>query len=114
MKKLLWKLSAVLACAALAGGCINRHTTVHNDVERVRVQFENEAAGRIFFEKLSKLPTLDHKESRTAVCIPIILDYERRVVTDDSEKFNQAVRQCDTNGDGMITETEARIFAARP
>ena len=27
------------------------------------------------------------------------------------DHLNQAVRRCDTNGDGRITELEARIFA---
>jgi hypothetical protein len=31
-----------------------------------------------------------------------------------SAAFNQAVRRCDTNGDGKITEQEARIFATAP
>jgi hypothetical protein len=31
----------------------------------------------------------------------------------DNEKFNEAVLRCDTNKDGMITETEAQIFASQ-
>jgi hypothetical protein len=87
---------------------------VHRGAERVKVQFENEAAGRIFYEKLSRMPNGEQRESKTEFSIPIIFDYEYKVVMDNNDRFNRAVRECDTNGDGIITETEAKIFAARP
>jgi len=33
------------------------------------------------------------------------------VVRSENAAFNHAVRRCDTNQDGKITEQEARIFA---
>ena len=114
MNRSILSLSVIVACAGLSAGCVSQHSTVHKGVERARVQFENEAAGRIFYEKLSKMPESDHKESRTEFSIPIVFDYERKVITDGNEKFNDAVRQCDTNNDGNITEVEAKIFAGRP
>jgi len=50
-------------------------------------------------------------ESKTEISIPVVFDHKRRVIEGESVAFNRAVRRCDTNGDGRITETEARIFA---
>jgi hypothetical protein len=41
----------------------------------------------------------------------VVFDHKRRVVEGESVAFNHAVLRCDTNGDGRITELEARIFA---
>jgi len=43
--------------------------------------------------------------------VPVVFKHKRHVVEGESIAFNQAVRRCDTNGDGRITEQEARIFA---
>jgi len=103
---------AIAACALALSGCITRNTTVVRDVARIRVEFENEAAGRIFYEALSKMKDSGSRsESTTKLEIPIIFEHERRVVRGSNEKFNEAVTRCDTNQDGKITEVEAKIFA---
>jgi hypothetical protein len=114
MKNSIPFLFAVVFCAAAATGCISRHETIHRDVERIKVQFENETAGRIFYEKLSRMPDMNHQESNVSFGIPLVLDYERKVVSDNNDKFNRAIRECDVNGDGMITVVEAKIFSGRP
>src|SRR5687767_7510307 len=43
-----------LAVAALNTGCISTEQTVYQDQERVRIEFENDTAGRLFYEALSK------------------------------------------------------------
>ena len=76
------------------------------------VEFENDTAGRLFYEALSKQQSRrGRSESKTEVSIPVVFDHKRRVVEGESVAFNEAVRRCDTNGDGRITELEARIFA---
>jgi hypothetical protein len=97
---------------ALLCGCINHDSTVYRNPDRVRVTFENEAAGRIFYETLSKNCTPPgRKESTTSVEIPVVFSHHTHVIEGENVAFNSAVRQCDTNQDGVITETEARIFA---
>ena len=107
------RVFALVSAAALAlVGCISTDETVYREEERARVEFENDAAGRIFYETLSKLPSQHNRtESRTEVSLPVIFKHKRHVVEGDSSAFNQAVRRCDTNRDGKITEQEARIFA---
>ena len=101
-----------LALAALNTGCISTEQTVYQDQERVKVEFENDAAGRLFYEALSKQQSRHNRsESKTEVSIPVVFDHKRRVLEGESVAFNRAVRRCDTNGDGRITELEARIFA---
>ena len=101
-----------LALAALNTGCISTEQTVYQDQERVKVEFENDTAGRLFYEALSRQQSRRGlSESKTEVSIPVVFDHKRRVVEGESVTFNRAVRRCDTNGDSRITELEARIFA---
>lgn len=103
-------LASALALAFT--GCISTDETVYREEVRASVQFENDTAGRIFYETLSKTSsTRGRTESKTEVSLPIVFDHKRRVVEGESAAFNQAVRRCDTNHDGLITEQEARIFA---
>ena len=111
-------LATWLCCAGtglLLAGCITHEETVYKDVERTPVEFENDTAARIFYEKLSQAP---HKhsdtESRTEVELPLVFKDQRKVVSGPNAAFNRAVAHCDTNRDGRITEQEARIFAAQP
>ncbi|EEF58411.1 hypothetical protein [Pedosphaera parvula] len=98
----------LIACC----GCINHDSTVYTNPDRVKVAFENESAGRIFYETLSKTsPTPNRRESNTSIEIPVVFSHHSHVVEGENVAFNNAVKQCDTNQDGIITETEARIFA---
>lgn len=91
-------------------GCIHHSETIYRDAERVKVQFESEKAGRVFYEALSKMPFAGRSESHTEVSIPLVFDNKSTVKSGENEKFNEAVRRCDTNKDGVITETEAGVF----
>ena len=110
MKLSLWLLSAA-GSALLFTGCIHHQETVYKDTERVPVTFENDTAARIFYEKLSMVPSKGGTESKTEVKIPIVFSDERKVVAGPNRAFNKAVERCDTNRDGKITEQEARIYA---
>lgn len=110
LMKPCWILSACVL--PLVTGCISTHKTVVKDEARVSITFESDAAGRVFYEALSRQPQCgQQQESRTQFSIPVVLDVERRVVTGPNQAFNQAVARSDTNHDGVITESEARIFA---
>ena len=111
-KALRWMSGLALALASMNTGCISTEKTVYQEQDRAKVEFENDTAGRLFYEALSKLQSRHGRsESKTEVSIPVVFDHKRRVVEGESVAFNQAVRRCDTNGDGRITELEARIFA---
>ena len=101
------------AVSIFLAGCINHSETTYRDVERMKVQFENEKAGRVFYEALSKMHFESGSESHTEVSIPLVFDNNNTVKTGENGRFNEAVRRCDTNKDGVITETEAEIFASQ-
>ena len=112
MNKPIAHLTLAAACSLILCGCITHKSTVVRDVERTPVEFENDAAARIFYEALSKMPAARHQtESTTEIEIPVIFDNERHVVSGPNAAFNVAVADCDSNKDGKITELEARIFA---
>ncbi len=112
MKTTLFLNLSLLALATLAGGCISTQKTEYRDEPRTKVDFENDTAGRLFYEALSKSRSSGGRsESNTEVSLPIVFEHKHRVVEGESIAFNNAVRRCDTNGDGIITEQEARIFA---
>ncbi len=99
-------------CAALTlPGCISHEETTYSDVERVRVSFENDSAARIFYEALAAAPHGRSTDSTTEVEIPLVFKVKSHVIPGQNAAFNQGVAKCDTNKDGIITETEARIFA---
>ena len=101
-----------LALAAFNTGCVSTDETVYRDQERIKVEFENDTAGRLFYEALSQSrATHPRKESSTELNIPVVFHHKHRVVDGENFGFNQAVQRCDTNGDGRITELEARIFS---
>ncbi len=106
------KLATVFGSLMVAG-CVTHTETVYRDVPRVKVEFETERAGRIFYEAFSKLPKHNNRESHTELSIPVIFEHKSDVRSSDSEAFNDAVQRCDTNQDGKISETEAEIFAAQ-
>ena len=111
MKRII-SFFAVGALAATLAGCSTHVQTTYREVKRVPVGFENEQAGEIFYAALSRMPYRDESEDTYRVKIPIVFHYTCTVRSGEGEKFNEAVRRCDTNKDGKITETEARIFTA--
>ena len=101
----------LLAALSLGAGCISHQDTTYRDVPRMPVEFENEAAGRIFYEALSKARPTRATESHTDVSVPFVFESKHREVAGPNVAFNEAVARCDTNRDGRITELEAKIFA---
>ena len=112
MKTMLVPALLLALGGLLLPGCISHEETVYRDTTRVKVEFENDAAARLFYETLSRAP--DHHsrtESKTEVSIPVVFDHKQKVVDGTSRKFNEAVAICDSNKDGRITELEAKIYA---
>ena len=112
MNKTIAHLILAALCSLTLTGCITHKETVVRDVERTKVEFENDTAARIFYEALSKMPESKHQaESTTEISIPVVFENEQHVVTGPNAAFNAAVAECDSNRDGKITELEAKIFA---
>jgi len=100
------------ASALLLAGCVTSETNTTRDAERTKVEFENDAAARIFYETLSHGNRNEgQRESTTKFEIPVVFEYKHHVTTGPNAVFNRAVELCDTNHDGKITEAEAKAFA---
>lgn len=108
------KLLVPLLCTTLIAasvGCISHHETVTKDVGRMPVSFDTDLAARNFYEGLEKYRgKKSGTESRTEFHIPVVFEHEVKTINGPNSAFNDAVRRCDTNQDGKITEQEARIF----
>jgi hypothetical protein len=108
----LQQFVVLAASGLLLSGCISHHSTVYKDVERTPVEFESDAAARLFYETMSKnSASRQHSESTTTIEIPIVFETKRTVLPGRNVEFNEAVALCDSNKDGRITETEAKIYA---
>ena len=107
--------SALLSALAVAlTACISSKETVYRETERTKVEFENDTAARTFYEAFTKSPeSRQRNEKTTTFTIPVIIHAQRTEKDSESTAFNAAVRRCDTNADGKITESEARIFATQ-
>jgi hypothetical protein len=92
-------------------GCIISQTTSYKDVERAKITFASERAGRLFYETLARMPIKDRPESRRAVVL-VVFNATHRTITGPNRHFNAGVERCDSNGDGTITDEEAQIFAS--
>ncbi|MEQ2005585.1 MAG: hypothetical protein ABMA26_02205 [Limisphaerales bacterium] len=114
MKADLLRLTLVAALAASLTACISSRETVYRETERVKVEFENDAAARIFYEAFTKSPeSRQRNEKTTTFTIPVLIHTQRTEKDSENTAFNSAARRCDTNADGKITEQEARIYAAQ-
>lgn len=112
MRKPLAIFTAAAFCLAVFPGCIHHEETVYREVTRKQIEFENDAAARIFYETLSSSSHRnDQPEHSTEINIPIVFKHKRRVVDGANVAFNNAVEECDTNRDRKITESEAKIYA---
>lgn len=107
--KLLTTVAA--AVVAVGAGCISTHETVYRDTERMKVEFENGTAASLFYNKLNQHNDHQSSERKTEVHIPIIFEHTRTEKDSGNSSFNEAVRRCDSNQDGRITEAEAQIFS---
>ena len=114
MKTVLLRFAALALVAASLTACISSRETVYRETERVKVEFENDTAARVFYEAFTKSPeSRQRNEKTTTFTIPIIIHTQRTEKDSENTAFNTAARRCDTNADGRITEQEARIYAAQ-
>lgn len=114
MKTILLRSALTALAAASLTACISSKETVYRETERAKVEFESDTAARLFYETFTKSPeSRQRNEKTTSFTIPVIIHAQRTEKDSENVAFNAAVRRCDTNADGKITEQEARIFAAQ-
>ncbi|MGL4462797.1 MAG: hypothetical protein ACRDD1_10445 [Planctomycetia bacterium] len=105
----------VLAAACpLLGGCItffSRTQYVGSDQPRLPVQFESPVAARTFLDCMDGRSRL---LGQTYIGVPFVTFFASNQQLAESAFFNEQVRICDTNADGLVTMDEATIYAKTP
>lgn len=115
-KSNLLKVLCVPALAVLTAGCISfYHKTeqVRSDEERMKIEFESETAGKLFHDKADAAIRKRNPEGSTQFGVPFVSFYSKTRVVSKNAAYNDELRKCDTNKDGMITDVEARIYSER-
>jgi hypothetical protein len=97
---------ALIGC--LTSGCVT-HTTV-KDEPRQGVRFSSAEAAQTFYDAYLYAAS---PKGHGSVTLSVPTPYWHRTVSTDNIHFNSAVRIADSNHDGIISEEEARAFAAQ-
>ena len=114
MKTTIRQIASIAALVVLPA-CVHQESNVVKDSERAKVEFENEAAARNFFDGMQKGGfSTKQTTSTTKFELPIIFEYRKNVTSGANSGFNRAVQLCDSNKDGKITELESKIFLSNP
>jgi len=101
-----------LTFALLAGaGSVTYRETKFTDVKRTHVLFASDRSARIFYETLSAMGDAGRKTEKHASTWFGLTSYDTCTVQGPNALFNEAVRACDTNADGQITEAEAEVYS---
>lgn len=106
-------LAAALAVVALTllPGCLtlfSKTEVIRGDEQPRAVRFENPQAADEFNK--ARKDRSDHIGG-TQFGVPFITLYEKDRKLSENAHFNDCVARCDTDQDGVITFTEAAIFA---
>ncbi len=107
-------LAAGLAVVSLlfVPGCLTLYSkteVVRGEEPRRPISFENAQAAEVFQKAMKeKSPCMGGID----ISIPFITLYSKERQLSDSAFFNECVYRCDTNQDGIITVSEAEIFAS--
>ncbi len=112
MEHRLLPLSAICLGILLAGCTIYQSTEIARpSEERLKVKFENETASRLFNSMLSDRMILRKNNVAHNVSLAGITFYRDEQKLSDNAFWNDEVRRCDTDGDLLITEQEARTYS---
>lgn len=118
MSKSLRRGWLVLACIPLFG-CFT--LTHYERVDRIRsteprlcVNYETPQTAEEFNRAVRKRwQHCGDRKTKEAFCIPFVCSFERSSTLAEDAFFNDQVQACDLNGDGLITDAEARIYRCR-
>ncbi|MFT3782264.1 MAG: hypothetical protein QM790_09635 [Nibricoccus sp.] len=112
------KFALALAVASLAAlsGCISSTKTEIVDEPKQTITFESKKAEEDFLsavERRKSVPSrIDQRapEERSSVWLVVVNVSHRKITSGPNRDFNQFVRGCDVDGNGVISEREAEVF----
>ena len=110
----MFRLFLLLALALLfCPGCLVVHCKkeyLRRDEPVKKIEFESEEAGRLF-HKQRKRNRCRTQAGHKALIIPFIVVYNKETELSSNACYNDEIDKCDSNGDAMITLSEARIYS---
>ena len=107
------RLAFALLALPFLSGCItlfSKTEVVRESETQQPVSFDSPEARDVFETVLKERQGV---VSATYLGGPFVTLYSRAKVLSEAAKFNDCVRACDSDRDGVITEVEARTFAQR-
>jgi hypothetical protein len=109
-------LVAPLAAFAVAGGgCLINSASeevIEPDAPRTSVQFESEKGmGAFQKEAENRYRSGGGERGSGAFAIPFVIAVSEKRVLSENAFYNTQVRKADVNGDGAISDAEARVYA---
>ncbi|MCK4628280.1 MAG: hypothetical protein KAT56_04715 [Sedimentisphaerales bacterium] len=110
----MFRLFLLLTLAVLfCPGCLimqNKKEYLRRDEPVKKIEFESEEAGRLFHKQRKRNRCRTQANQKTLV-IPFIVVYNKQTELSSNARYNNEIDKCDSNGDGMITLSEARIYS---
>ena len=110
-------VAPLAACAMAGGGCLFTSASekvIEPDAPRKSVQFESETAMAAFQKEADNRYLAGGGERGSgAFCIPFVVAIAETRVLSENAFYNMQVRKADANGDGTISDAEARVYARK-
>jgi hypothetical protein len=102
-------------CAVAGGGCLinsSNEKVLEPDAPRTSVQFESEKAMAAFQkETQNRYRAGGGERGSGAFAIPFVIAASEKRVLSENAFYNTQVKKADVNGDGTISDVEARVYA---
>ena len=108
-------VAPLAVCAIAGGGCLINSASekvIEPDAQRMSVQFESEKGMAAFQKEAnSRYRAGGGERGSGALAIPFVIAAAEKRVLSENAFYNTQVRKADVNGDGMISDAEARVYA---
>ena len=103
------------ACAMAGGGCLINSASrevIEPDAPRTTVQFQSEKAMATFQKEVhGRYRAGAGEQGSGAFAVPFVMAVSETRVLSENAFYNTQVRKADVDGNGTITEAEARVYA---
>lgn len=107
MKIIHIAIPTIIAC--LTSGCVSTYYNV-KDEPRQKVRFISTEAAQTFYDAML---SENSPRGNGILSFGVAVPYRREILSTHNVRFNSAIQSADSNGDRMISEKEARAYAAR-
>ena len=109
------RVAPLAICALAGGGCLINSSTekvLEPDAPRTAIQFESEKAMAAFQKEAQhRYRSGGGDRGSGAIAIPFVMAVSERRVLSENAFYNTQVKKADVNGDGTISDAEARVYA---